>query len=102
MLERGDRVVLAARSMNRMSGLAARYPKTALAVGLDVTQSQQRITAVQQAEARFGGIDVLVNNAGIDFVGAIEEQDEEDYRALFEVNFFGAVAMLRLVLPGMR
>jgi NAD(P)-dependent dehydrogenase (short-subunit alcohol dehydrogenase family) len=102
VLERGDRVVLAARSMNSMSALAARYPKTALAVGLDVTQSQQRIAAVQQAEVRFGGIDVLVNNAGIDFVGSIEEQDEEDYRALFEVNFFGAVAMLRLVLPGMR
>ena len=102
VLERGDRVVLAARSMNSMSALAVRFPKTALAVGLDVTQSQQRIAAVQQAEDRFGGIDVLVNNAGIDFVGAIEEQDEEDYRALFEVNFFGAVAMLRLVLPGMR
>ena len=60
------------------------------------------LAAVEQAEARFGGIDVLVNNAGIDFIGAIEEQREEDYRAQFEVNFFGAVAMLRLVLPGMR
>jgi len=102
VLQRGDRVVLAARSMNRMSGLAMRYPERALAVGLDVTQPQQRIAAVEQAEARFGGIDVLVNNAGIDFIGAIEEQREEDYRAQFEVNFFGAVAMVRLVLPGMR
>jgi NAD(P)-dependent dehydrogenase (short-subunit alcohol dehydrogenase family) len=102
VLQRGDRVVLAARSMNSMSGLAARYPERALAVGLDVTQPQQRIAAVEQAEAHFGGIDVLVNNAGIDFIGAIEEQREEDYRAQFEVNFFGAVAMVRLVLPGMR
>jgi len=47
-------------------------------------------------------IDVLVTNAGIDFLGAIEEQNQDDYRALFEVNFFGAVALLRLVLPGMR
>ena len=47
-------------------------------------------------------IDVLVNNAGIDYIGAIEEQEERDYRAIFEVNFFGAVSMLRLVLPGMR
>ena len=82
--------------------LAERYPGKALAVMLDVTNAEQRAAAVQQTEARFGGIDVLVNNAGIDFLGAIEEQDERDYRAQFEVNFFGAVALLRLVLPGMR
>jgi NAD(P)-dependent dehydrogenase (short-subunit alcohol dehydrogenase family) len=102
VLQRGDRVVLAARSMSSMSGLAARYPDRALAIGLDVTQPPQRIAAVERAQAHFGGIDVLVNNAGIDFLGAVEEQREEDYRAQFEVNFFGAVAMLRLVLPGMR
>ena len=67
VLQRGERVVLAARSMDSMSGLSARYPDTALAVGLDVTQPQQRIAAVEQAQAHFGGIDVLVNNAGIDF-----------------------------------
>jgi NAD(P)-dependent dehydrogenase (short-subunit alcohol dehydrogenase family) len=102
VLQRGHRVVLAARSMHSMRGLAARYPERALAVGLDVTQPPQRIAAVERAEAHFGGIDVLVNNAGIDFLGAVEEQREEDYRAQFEVNFFGAVAMLRLVLPHMR
>src|SRR6266403_2154239 len=102
VLQRGDRVVLAARSMNSMSGLAARDPDRALAVGLDVTQPPQRIAAVERVQAHFGGIDVLVNNAGIDFLGYVEEQREEDYRAQFEVNFFGAVAMLRLVLPGMR
>src|SRR3954465_3792375 len=102
VLQRGDRVVLAARSMNSMSGLAARYPDSAFAVGLDVTNAEQRAAAVQQTEQRFGAIDVLVNNAGIDYIGAIEEQEERDYRAIFEVNFFGAVSMLRLVLPGMR
>src|SRR6202035_6143516 len=55
VLQRGDRVVLAARSMNSMSGLAARYPDRALAVGLDVTQPQQRIAAVERAQAHFGG-----------------------------------------------
>src|SRR5262249_32464374 len=50
----------------------------------------------------FGGIDILVNNAAIDFVGALEEQEESDYRQLFEVNFFGAVGLTRAVLPGMR
>src|SRR5207245_6464250 len=102
VLQRGDRVVLAARSMNSMSGLAARYPDRALALALDVTNAEQRSAAVQQTEQRFGGIDVLVNNAGIDYIGAIEEQEERHYRAIFEGNFFSAVSMLRLVLPGMR
>jgi NAD(P)-dependent dehydrogenase (short-subunit alcohol dehydrogenase family) len=102
VFERGDRVVLSARTLNTTTALAARYPNTALAISLDVTKPAERAAAVQQAEARFGAIDVLVNNAAVDFIGAIEEQDERDYRAQFEVNFFGAVALLRLVLPGMR
>jgi NAD(P)-dependent dehydrogenase (short-subunit alcohol dehydrogenase family) len=73
-----------------------------LVLSLDVTNVSQRAAVVARAEERFGGIDVLVNNAGIDFVGAIEEQDESDYRAVFEVNFFAPVALTRLVLPGMR
>jgi NAD(P)-dependent dehydrogenase (short-subunit alcohol dehydrogenase family) len=68
----------------------------------DLRPERLRAAALEQTESRFEGLDVLVNNAGIDFLGAIEEQDERDYRALFEVNFFGAVALLRLVLPGMR
>src|SRR2546421_9931330 len=85
-----------------MTALAARYPDRALVVALDVTNAEQRAAAVQQTEQRFGAIDVLVNNAGIDYIGAIEEQEERHYRATFEVNFFSAVSMLRLVLPGMR
>jgi NAD(P)-dependent dehydrogenase (short-subunit alcohol dehydrogenase family) len=102
VLERGDRVVLTARTLEVINTLAARYPNTELTVQLDVTNPAERGAAVKQAEARFGAIDVLVNNAALDFIGAIEEQDEGDYRAQFEVNFFAAVALLRLVLPGMR
>jgi len=102
VLQQGDRVALGARSQAAMNALAARYPDTALAIPLDVTNAEQRADAVQQTEQRFGAIDVLVNNAGIDYIGAIEEQEERHYRAIFEVNFFSAVSMLRLVLPGMR
>src|SRR5882762_5687375 len=102
VLEKGDRVVMGARTLDSMAALAELHPGRALAVRLDVTNAEQRVAAVQQTEARLGSMDVLVNNAGIDFLGAIEEQDERDYRAQFEVNFFGAVALLRLVLPGMR
>jgi NADP-dependent 3-hydroxy acid dehydrogenase YdfG len=101
-LAMGHQVVLAARSVETMEAVAARYPRTALALPMDVTDREQRAAAVHQAEVRFGRVDVLVNNAGIDFLGAIEEQREDDYRATFEVNFFGAVEMARLVLPGMR
>ncbi|MFW6725298.1 SDR family NAD(P)-dependent oxidoreductase [Streptomyces sp. MAR4 CNY-716] len=102
VLAHGDQVVATASSTQATTELASRYPETALAVRLDVTEPADREAAVRAAEERFGGIDVLVNNAAIDFIGALEEQEESDYRRLFEVNFFGAVALTRAVLPGMR
>jgi len=102
VLAQGHRVTLAARSGAAMAELAARYPHSAHALVLDVTDSHPRFAVVAEATARMGTIDVLVNNAAIDFLGAVEEQREEDYRAQFEVNFFAAVEMIRLVLPGMR
>jgi NAD(P)-dependent dehydrogenase (short-subunit alcohol dehydrogenase family) len=60
------------------------------------------IDAVSQAEEKFGGIDVLVNNAGYGYRAAVEEGDDSDIRELFETQFFGAVAMIKAVLPGMR
>lgn len=102
VLHHGDQVVLTAPTLSGMEALAARYPRSALVLELDVTDPLQRIDAVDRALTYFGAIDVLVNNAAIDFLGAVEEQREDDYRAQFEVNFFGAVGMIRLVLPGMR
>ncbi|MCQ4205940.1 oxidoreductase [Streptomyces longispororuber] len=102
LLDQGEQVVATASSTQATTELAARHPRTALAVKLDVTDPADREAAVRAAEERFGGIDVLVNNAAIDFIGALEEQRESDYRRLFEVNFFGAVALTRAVLPGMR
>jgi NADP-dependent 3-hydroxy acid dehydrogenase YdfG len=81
VLQQGDQVVAAARTLEPMAALTERYPDAGLALPLDVTDSQQRADAIGQAEARFGAIDILVNNAGIDFIGAIEEQAEKDYRA---------------------
>jgi NAD(P)-dependent dehydrogenase (short-subunit alcohol dehydrogenase family) len=102
VLARGDRAVITASSVKATTEMASRYPPTALALPLDVTDPQQRESGVRKAEEHFGGIDILVNNAAIDFIGALEEQEENDYRKLFEVNFFGAVSLTRLVLPGMR
>ncbi len=102
VLDQGQQAVMGARTPEPMMGLAASHPESALAVRLDVTDPEDRANFVKVAQDRFGAIDVLVNNAGIDYLGAIEEQDERDYRAQFEVNFFAPVALLRLVLPGMR
>jgi len=57
---------------------------------------------VQSAEALTGGIDVLINNAGYGLLGSIEATTPEEYRPLFEVNFFGAAEMTRALLPYMR
>jgi NAD(P)-dependent dehydrogenase (short-subunit alcohol dehydrogenase family) len=73
-----------------------------LAVALDVTKPEQVASAVQQAQERFGSVDVLVNNAGYGYRTAVEEGDDPDVRTLFDTHFFGTVAMSKAVLPGMR
>src|SRR5262249_16730331 len=69
---------------------------------LDVTDPAQVAESVRRAEEHFGGIDVLVNNAGIGYFAAVEESEEKDTRRMFEIDFFGLARMIRAVLPGMR
>jgi NAD(P)-dependent dehydrogenase (short-subunit alcohol dehydrogenase family) len=101
-LEHGDRVVVTARVVDRVTDLAARYPHRSLALPLDVTKAEQITRAVTQTEEAFGRIDVLVNNAGYGYLAAIEEGEDSEVRAMFETNYFGVVAMIKAVLPGMR
>jgi NAD(P)-dependent dehydrogenase (short-subunit alcohol dehydrogenase family) len=101
-LERGDRVVAAARCAESLDELAASAPERVLAVALDVTSAEQTEAAVAAALERFGRIDVLVNSAGYGSVGAVEEIDMDDVRAVMETLFFGAVALTKAVLPHMR
>jgi NAD(P)-dependent dehydrogenase (short-subunit alcohol dehydrogenase family) len=102
VLDRGDNAVVTARDVAAVSDLAGAHPGTALALPLDVTDAAQVASAVQAAEERFGAIDVLVNNAGYGYRAAVEEGDDADIQQLFATNFFGAVAMIKAVLPGMR
>ncbi|MCP2048134.1 UNVERIFIED_ORG: NAD(P)-dependent dehydrogenase (short-subunit alcohol dehydrogenase family) [Paenarthrobacter nicotinovorans] len=102
VLAKGDNAVVTARDTATLKDLATEFPTTALAVALDVTDQSQVDAAVQQAEERFGAVDVLVNNAGYGYRAAIEEGDDADVRTLFDTNVFGPVAMIKAVLPGMR
>ena len=102
VLDRGERVVVTARDPSTIQDLVAGRGDAAIALRLDVTQPDEIAAAVRTAEATFGRIDVLVNNAGIGYFGAIEESEEAEVRRMFEINVFGLAAMTRAVLPGMR
>lgn len=102
VLARGWRAVVTARDKASVADLVGGAGDRALALDLDVTKPAQIGAAVQAAEARFGGIDVLVNNAGYGYQSSVEEGDEAEIRALFDANVFGLYAMTRAVLPGMR
>ena len=91
-----------ARDPKKLSSLIAGHEDKAKVLALDVTKPDQIKHAVSEAERAFGRIDVLVNNAGYGYLAAVEEREEKDIHAIFETNFFGAVAMIRAVLPGMR
>jgi NAD(P)-dependent dehydrogenase (short-subunit alcohol dehydrogenase family) len=102
VLARGWNAVVTARDPASVADIFAEHPETAVALKLDVAKSIQVADAVQQAQARFGGIDVLVNNAGYGYRGAVEEASQAEIRELFDTNFFGLVAVTQAVLPGMR
>jgi NAD(P)-dependent dehydrogenase (short-subunit alcohol dehydrogenase family) len=98
----GHNTVVTARDVEKVADLAADKANRVLPLPLDVTDTAQIRNVVGNAEEQFGGIDVLVNNAGYGYRAAVEEGDDADIRALFETQFFGAVAMIKAVLPGMR
>ncbi|MFC7674227.1 SDR family NAD(P)-dependent oxidoreductase [Mycolicibacterium sp. GCM10028919] len=101
-LETGDRVVLTSRRPQELATWAEQYGDRVLVVPLELTDAAQVQRAVRAAEERFGGIDVLVNNAGRGWYGSIEAMDESALRAMFELNFFAVLSVTRAVLPGMR
>jgi NAD(P)-dependent dehydrogenase (short-subunit alcohol dehydrogenase family) len=102
VLKHGDNAVVTARNVAQVQDIVAGYPGTALAVPLDVTDGAQVTAAVAAAEDRFGGVDVLVNNAGYGYRAAVEEGEDDAVRQLFETHVFGMVAAMKAVLPGMR
>lgn len=101
-LARGHNVVATARRVEALSELAAAAPDRVLILALDVTQPEGAKPAIAAALRRFGRIDVVINNAGYGVVGAFEEAPDSELRALMETNFFGAMHVIRAVLPALR
>ena len=102
VLASGYRAAVASRNIDDIKDIVEAYPDKAIAVKLDVTQADQIAAAVTQVQDAFGQIDVLVNNAGIGYFGAIEESEEDEVRRMFEINFFGLANVTKAVLPVLR
>ncbi len=101
-LQLGYSVAVTSRNTDDIKDIVKQYPNTAIALALDVTKPEEIKAAVHQALEKFNHIDVLVNNAGIGYFGAIEESEEAEVRRMFEINFFGLAAVTNAVLPVMR
>ncbi|GAC1313766.1 MAG: oxidoreductase [Chloroflexota bacterium] len=101
---RGDDVVATVREPGRAQRLETQARETPnLSVErLDVTDQGSIDEAVARTIQRFGRIDVVVNNAGIGVIGALEAIDDATLRRVFDTNVFGATAVTRTVLPPMR
>jgi NAD(P)-dependent dehydrogenase (short-subunit alcohol dehydrogenase family) len=101
-LERGDRVLVTVLDKDGRHVLSEQYPKRCRAFYLDAKDHSRFDEVIAQAASVFGGIDVLVNNAGYGILAVAEATMAEKYRPMFEVNFYGLVEMTRAVLPIMR
>ncbi|QHN05071.1 SDR family NAD(P)-dependent oxidoreductase [Granulicella sp. WH15] len=102
LLQAGEKVAATARKPEQVADLADKYPDLALAVALDVTDQSSVDAAVEKTLARFGRVDVLVNNAGYGLAGAIEEATEAEFKPVFETNVFGLIRVTKAFLPQFR
>ena len=98
----GEQVAVTARGTASLAPLVEAYPGNVVPLALDVRDAAQCAEVVAAAHDRLGGIDVLVNNAGIGLFGAVEETGDAELRDQFETLVFGPWRLVRLVLPHMR
>ncbi|MFJ4838170.1 oxidoreductase [Streptomyces sp. NPDC088746] len=98
----GDTVIAAVRRTSAMDDLVAAHPDQVEAIGLDITDGERVDEVAADVLARYGRVDVLVNNAGRTQVGAFEETTERELRDLFDLHVFGPARLTRAVLPSMR
>lgn len=99
---RGARVVVLDRIVEVPAEGAKSGADSWLALRADVTDDASVRAAIEAAAEAFGGIDVLVNNAGIGAIGTVEDNDDDEWRRVFDVNVLGMVRVARATLPYLR
>ena len=102
LLAQGYKTGVASRNLADIHDIVDGHEDTAIALTLDVTKPEEIKSAIKKTIEKFGRIDVLVNNAGIGYFGAIEESEDAAVRNMFEINFFGLAKMIQETLPFMR
>jgi NAD(P)-dependent dehydrogenase (short-subunit alcohol dehydrogenase family) len=102
VIQAGYRVVVTARNPDVLDDLIELAPERVQALALDVNSEAQAHEAVVRTVARFGRVDVVVNNAGYGLSGAVEEVSDAEAREQMETNVFGVLKLTRAVLPQMR
>lgn len=102
VMEKGDFVTGTFRLQDQVRQFNEQYAGKGFSFLLDVTNESQTKDTVSEIISKYGRIDVLVNNAGFGFAGAIEETSADEVRQVFEVNFFAALHLTQQVLPLMR
>ncbi len=102
LAEEGAAVALAARSEDRIAALAEQLDTDAIAVPTDIRDEEAVEALIQETADRFGGIDLLVNNAGLGRGSAVEELSTPEYRQMMETNVDGMFFTARAALPHLR
>ncbi|WP_025742217.1 oxidoreductase [Aquimarina pacifica] len=102
VVKKGDFMIGTFRKKSQVDNFNKKNIKNTAAFLLDITDQKKIEEIIETITSQFGKIDVLVNNAGIGFVGAIEETSLDEVRNVFEPNFFGTLKLTQAVLPHMR
>jgi len=102
LLQAGHNVAATSRDAAGLQDLATRYAAQFLPLAVDLTSRPASTAAVQQAQAHFGTLDVVINNAGYGVMGTVEEVDEQATRDIFEVNVLASIWVIQAALPLMR
>jgi NAD(P)-dependent dehydrogenase (short-subunit alcohol dehydrogenase family) len=102
VLDAGHRLVATARDPAALTDLVQRYGEAVRVAALDVTDTRAAALAIQTAVDAFGGLDVLVNNAGYGDVDSVEDASLDDFRRQIDTNLFGTIIMTKAAIPVMR
>jgi NAD(P)-dependent dehydrogenase (short-subunit alcohol dehydrogenase family) len=99
VMDNGDFVIGTFRNQTQADIFNNQHKDEAFALTLDITKETEIVNAVKLISEKFGKVDVLVNNAGYGFAGAIEETSRAEVREIFEANFFGTLQLTQTFLP---